>query len=520
MLYRLAIPRTTINTRTLLRLCLIGLLLLLIHNATSGFSDRLPRFVYTFKGTSPVNFQFEAVFGLGDARDSCFEDKSHLGVKYLVNGPPARSFRSNLRNDRHYLTAWANAGLTNEFMGIVNMIYLAMLSDRVPIIPPFSSENHTSRKAGYVAFGDIFDLERYRNEVGQAVLEWRDVKQPSIPYEPAPFNRKRARHQRFYEELEATSDFIDTLGCWSTRANIHPDVIPAHTFIPGWEPSLMKLLNLDVSYTQVPPETRSVHDRNRLHVTFPGMAGLLFPPAENPKNLRDVEAYQWQSAVRPKTADLILSSPRGKQVAPDEHLACLDIAYFMTSGPQDFEWGDAWAPAWRFVGKHLRFRQGIEEVAKGYLRRALNLSAEDGDDIPPFITVHIRRGDFVCHGQGACDITSMDLYRLIVRQVQEELRERNGVDVDKVILTSDETDDAFWDEVRGMGWYSVDHSLQGEDTFARYGEWYLPIIDVVIQSMAKGFVGSPGSTFSLISGRRVVEWNDGVRKTAFPEAAE
>ncbi|ESK90812.1 hypothetical protein Moror_16518 [Moniliophthora roreri MCA 2997] len=206
-----------------------------------------------------------------------------------------------------------------------------MPSNRVPIVPPFSPEDNAV---------DIFDLERYRNEVGQAVIEWRDVRKPSTPYEPAPFNRNRAKPPHFYE-LEFRMDW------------------------------------------------------------------------------------------------------------------CLG------------------------------------SCVEGYLRRALNLSAEDGEDRPSFIAVHIRKGNFVCHGQGACGVTSMHLHRLVVRQVQEELRERNGVDVDKVILTSDETDDAFWDE--------------GEDTFARYGEWYLPIIEVVIQGMAKGFVGSPGSTFSLINGRHVVE---------------
>jgi len=32
--------------------------------------------------------------------------------------------------------------LANEFMGYVNMIYLATLTDRVPIIPPFAPDHH------------------------------------------------------------------------------------------------------------------------------------------------------------------------------------------------------------------------------------------------------------------------------------------------------------------------------------------------------------------------------------------
>jgi hypothetical protein len=34
-------------------------------------------------------------------------------------------------------------------------------------------------------------------------------------------------------------------------------------------------------------------------------------------------------------------------------------------------------------------------------------------------------------------------------------------------------------------------------------------VDVVSQSLAMGFVGTVHSTFSLVSARRVDEWNDG-----------
>ena len=71
----------------------------------------------------------------------------------------------------------------------------------------------------------------------------------------------------------------------------------------------------------------------------------------------------------------------------------------------------------------------------------------------------------------------------------------------------DEKDPAFWSEVRSYGWVYFNHTE--EQTLEKLGEYYLPIVDIVSQSLALGFVGTVGSTFSLLSARRVEEWNDG-----------
>ena len=52
-----------------------------------------------------------------------------------------------------------------------------------------------------------------------------------------------------------------------------------------------------------------------------------------------------------------------------------------------------------------------------------------------------------------------------------------------------------------------------ERTWERLGEWYPPLIDIVVQSYAIGFVGTEDSTFSLIGQRRVEDWNGGITRT-------
>lgn len=75
-------------------------------------------------------------------------------------------------------------------------------------------------------------------------------------------------------------------------------------------------------------------------------------------------------------------------------------------------------------------------------------------------------------------------------------------------FSADENSPDFWDDVKSQGWLHVNHTQ--EQTLKRFGEWYPPLIDVVIQSMAVGFVGTEDSTFSLVSQRRVEDWNGGL----------
>ena len=75
---------------------------------------------------------------------------------------------------------------------------------------------------------------------------------------------------------------------------------------------------------------------------------------------------------------------------------------------------------------------------------------------------------------------------------------------------SDEIAPDFWEEVRNEGWFNINHT--SERTFERLGEWYLPLIDIVAQSYAVGFVGTDDSTLSLLSQRRVESWNGGVTR--------
>jgi len=89
----------------------------------------------------------------------------------------------------------------------------------------------------------------------------------------------------------------------------------------------------------------------------------------------------------------------------------------------------------------------------------------------------------------------------------------SGVFVDALLFSRllmfalDSTSPDWWNEVQTRGWHRLDH--QKEKTEEKLGNWYPTIIDLAAMSMANGFVGNTGSTYSLISGKRVESWNDG-----------
>lgn len=84
--------------------------------------------------------------------------------------------------------------------------------------------------------------------------------------------------------------------------------------------------------------------------------------------------------------------------------------------------------------------------------------------------MHVRHGDFV---NWCGDVPVLDCFAPIsviarrVEEVRSQLRETRGMEVNHVIVTSDEKDDGWWAEVIARGWYKIDHS----DTANVHGGW-------------------------------------------------
>ncbi|KAF9225474.1 hypothetical protein BS17DRAFT_879488 [Gyrodon lividus] len=396
---------------------------------------------------------------------------NHYVQSYVV-GPPTLNFRDNLRNDTKYITSWISAGWTNDVMTYGNLLYLAIITDRVPIIPKFIP-SHIGGDTPPIAFGDVFDIPRLQNALGIPILEWHQVK-------------------------DVDSQNIDQVGCWTVWEAVQND---EHT--PRGS-SLTEWLKLDISYTRAPDWVKmtppGVQDR---HSSFWSLATLAFPE----ERLDSIRQAPYPSP------QLHVSLP------PDDQLLCYDYLYYV-GAERPWEWELDYSPAWRFVGQHMRWNATLEKIADGYARRAMNIP--DNEPTPAFISIHVRHGDFRTY----CDdlpedqcFAPLPVIARRVSEVQQELRERKGIDVTRVIMTSDERDPNWWSGVRDLGWTWIDYAA--EHTVETYGKWYPVLIDAVLQSSGAGFVGTYSSTMTTLARRRVETWHDGpirVTRWGFPGA--
>ena len=89
-----------------------------------------------------------------------------------------------------------------------NLIYLGMITSRIPIIPMFTP-SHIGGGVPPIAFGDVFDVPRLRKALNRPILEWREVK---------------AEH----------SDSVDVLGCWDTWQSLqYTEKAPRGSVVTG-----------------------------------------------------------------------------------------------------------------------------------------------------------------------------------------------------------------------------------------------------------------------------------------------
>jgi hypothetical protein len=134
-------------------------------------------------------------------------------------------FIDNLRDDTQYITSWLAAGWSEHLLlpclkfktnllrsercddlctslfyleiplltdhAKANLIYLGIITDRVPILGPFTGSPNTGPGMPPMPVGQVFDLPRLRKAIDRPILEWRQVK-------------------------DAKSPIVDHLGCWST----------------------------------------------------------------------------------------------------------------------------------------------------------------------------------------------------------------------------------------------------------------------------------------------------------------
>jgi hypothetical protein len=367
-----------------------------------------------------------------------------------------------------------------------NLLYLALITDRIPVLPMFTP-SHIGGNVRPIDFGQMFDVPRLRSLLGKPVLEWHEVKDPQ-------------------------SEHMDSLGCWNVwQAVQNGEARPRSSTIP-------ERLKLDISYTKLPDWVKTYPGiENDPHASFWALARFGFPDTRQ-ANLGHPLASEHLNLT----------------VNPDEQMLCYDYLYYVCAH-QAYEYDFDYSPAWRYAMQFVHFTPTLEQLADAYVRRAIG--AEHSTATPPFIAIHVRHADFKVYCE---DIPLYECYASLpvisrrVEEVRTEIQEKKGIHVEHVIMTSDERNETWWQEVESMGWKRLHHlkwagvqentsPVDNVDTIApipgapenleKFAEWFPLLLDATVQSRGLGFVGTDRSTMSMIARRRVETWQGGVSRT-------
>ncbi|GAA5874076.1 hypothetical protein JCM8547_004821 [Rhodosporidiobolus lusitaniae] len=432
-------------------------------------------------------------------------------MKVVKNPGPADTLREQLKEGVRYVTALAYGGHANQLIGIQKMLYFAKMTNRVGIIPSLIPVHIDGPPLPISTF---YDLDRFWAESRIPAVEMTRVKALDLDSE-RPHNERLS----CWSVQEATAGFANLNGAWSF--DLH-DIWIDHWPLPptlarglgGFDIAFdaLRLFDFDF-FGRVEWVQKVQREFLPQNVVLPGQPPFTGDPASNLKDGFDT----------------------AHTLPPDDQIMCFDNTLFL--GPIMFPEAPvtdgALPPAvggeglsWMNAGQHLRFNQAVEDKADEYLVQLFGVSKPD--KIPPFISIHLRRGDF----KEFAGYTGLDKYIAALERVRKALQERlnhpkdwsgpgkrhfrdYGIKASEyaVVATTDEKGESeFVKSVKELGWKVLDH--EAFQTKEKLGGWWPTMLDGAILARGRSFVGTDKSTFSHLGGLRVKYWRGGLVESA------
>jgi hypothetical protein len=203
---------------------------------------------------------------------------------------------------------------------IGNMLYLAHLTGRTPILPQFVGIHHLGIELGSIPFSEVFDVPRLSRAIGMDMVDWTEVKALPKPIPTKDEGEKDPSGEGGDDEDDEDQDIDvdkltepahEQLGCWSSWAGVPESDGASHR-----EGHIPTLLGLDISYTPTPPAAALGHNS---HLSFWGLAKLAYKQGR-------VEALM---EMRGKTMASAKGWDGGHTSLPDEQVLCFDFLYYV-----------------------------------------------------------------------------------------------------------------------------------------------------------------------------------------------
>ncbi|GAA6000105.1 O-fucosyltransferase family protein [Rhodotorula paludigena] len=426
----------------------------------------------------------------------------------LSHPEPQKSYKMQMKDGVRYITTMTYGGHANQFIAIQNLLYLGKLLNRVTIIPSLFALHFDELPRD---LSDFYDLARFYHDTGIPSVELSSLKRWNLTHPPE----------------------VDWISCWSVleatagNVNVNDGTMAAHNIIVQYwplPPTMARASELTAIWFEAFHEFD--FDREAQSDWIAKVKKEELPQLDSPAQKQGNKTLSRHETIKPGF------HPR-EDAEPDDRMLCLDTTFFTGSRilkpayipdvelepPRIYE-GEGWTKA----GQYLRFSSGVEKLADIYLTELFGVSHMR--HVPPFISVHIRRGDF----QSARGLTSLEMYTDAVQRVRDKLNRRmdnpdgwtgaghehqkyfrgvRGEDYAVVATTDEAPDSDFVRQLREeLGWKVVDHEAM--NTVGELGAWYPTMVDAAILARGRGFVGTEWSTFSYLAGLRVKYWNGGV----------
>ncbi|ORY63678.1 hypothetical protein BCR35DRAFT_334785 [Leucosporidium creatinivorum] len=412
------------------------------------------------------------------------------GEELLLPTAPALSIYDSLDPQLRYLIADSWSGLSGQITSAFALLYLAQQTQRIAILPSWHDEGHYGDSI--IPMSLLFDLEGLREATGLLFVELDDVK----PQDPHHVNTT-----------------MDEIGCY--RASPWFDIplsLPDHN------------IHQTILTIPLPSETPWSYESFTLFDFSPSRLSLAATQASSngwslPRNMVEEDPSPQGGGLLCYTNLWDLGHVAGgvRRVEENGHFGNGGFESAKESRMVGLLKADLKGvhPEWWHVGRFVDFTPEIWDIALSSVYETLEV-----DVLPPLVTVHLRRGDFLswCPQQQNCTPPASD-YAAAVKPLlslfNSSIIPFSSSPRPRVLVTTDETTDMdFLASIDQLGWDRINHTRLGTERKLReaYGEawrWADSAVDQAILSLGQHFVGTRGSQVTQLSQLRVESWNGG-----------
>ncbi|SGY20900.1 BQ5605_C016g08165 [Microbotryum silenes-dioicae] len=386
------------------------------------------------------------------------------------------SFRDELRPGSQHLISPNEGELALQVIDLYHLAHLAMTSSRSVIVTPFNLPAGTAVGPSTVPFSSIFDLQRFKQLTNVEVIDYDEIR----PHD---------------------GDSVESLGCWvapsiladvSSRARSMMINGLASSFFPIH--SMGHVLNSAGEGDSIP----RIHDfLNKFVNDVPAQTGLS------------------QQAIFSQQAQTFIGH---KHTVPDAQVMCIDPSLYRPDHPSTTITSDVIEAkdytAFFSHGRHLYFAAELQETAMDIASFVLGHRG-------PYISVHIsaaaqkarcelEQKPEECEPSIAKYVEGVDEVRNLAvagYKSGKNREHRHSTKSLSVLVSTDISDLGFRGELASLGWTLLEY--EDLELVQRFGAWSPEIMDGVIHSSAKGFVGTKGSPKSIVGALRTQAWRQG-----------